>query len=48
MPTRQSKIEMSPGSSGETLSAGSAFRGQSYQIMGRNLIAGSIETFAKN
>ena len=35
-------------SSGEILSVGSAFRGQSYQIMGPNLTAGSIKTFAKN
>ena len=45
---RQSKIDMSPGSSGEILSVGSAFRGQSYHIMGRNSTAGFIETFAKN
>ena len=48
MPSHQSNIEMSPGSSGETLSVGSAFQNQSYQIMGRSLITGSIETFAKN
>ena len=48
MPSRQLKIEMSPGSSGKTLSTGSAFRDQSYQVMGRSLTVGSIETFAKN
>ena len=48
MPLRQSKIEMSPGSSGKTFSAGSAFRDQLYQIKGRSLTAGSIGTFAKN
>ena len=39
---------MSPDSFGRTLSADSAFRGQSYQIMGRSLTVGYIETFAKN
>ena len=48
MPLRQSKIEMSPGSSEKTLSAGSASRDQSYPIMGRSLTAGSIGTFAKS
>ena len=48
MPSRQLKIEISPGSFGKILSAGSAFRDQSYQIMGHSLTAGSIETFAKN
>ena len=48
MPSRQSKIEMSPGSSGKTLSAGSASRDQSYQIMGSSLTAGSIRTFSKS
>ena len=48
MPSRQSKIEMLLGSFGKTLSAGSASRDQSYQIMGRSLTAGSIKTFAKN
>ena len=48
MPLRQSKIEMSPGSPGKTLSAGSVSRDQSYLIMGRSLTAGPIGTFAKN
>ena len=48
MPSRQSKIEMLLGSSGKTLSAGSASRDQLYRIMGRSLTAGSIGTFAKN
>ena len=48
MPLRQSKIEMSPSSSGRTLSVGSASRDQSYPIMGSNLTAGSIGTFAKS
>ena len=46
MPLRQSKIEMSNGSSGRTLSAGSASRDQSYPIMGRSLTAESIGTFS--
>ena len=48
MPSRQLKIEMSPDSSGKTLSAGSVFRYQLNQIMGRSLTAGSIKIFAKN
>ena len=48
MSLRQSKIKMSHGSSGRTLSACSASRDQSYPIMVRSLIAGSIETFAKS
>ena len=48
MSSHQLKIEMSPGSSGKILSAGSAFRDQSCQIMGHSLTAGSIETYAKN
>ena len=48
MPSRQSKTEMLLGSSGKTLSAGLASRDQSYLIMGRSLIVGSIETFSKN
>ena len=48
MPLRQLRIEMSPGSSGKTLFVGSAFRDQSYQIMGCSLTAEFIETFAKN
>ena len=48
MPSRQSKIEMSPGSSGKTLSACSAFRDESYPIMGCSLTAGSIGTFDKS
>ena len=48
MPSRQLRIEMSPGSSGITLFVGSASRDQSYQIMGRSLTAEFIETFSKN
>ena len=48
MPLRQLKIEMSPGSSGTTLFVGSASQDQSYQIMGRSLTVGFIETFSKN
>ena len=48
MPSRQSKTEMLLGSSGKTLSVGSASRDQPYLIMGRSLTAKSIETFAKN
>ena len=48
MPSLQLKIEMSPSSSGETLSSGSASRDQSYLIMGRSLTAESIGTFAKS
>ena len=48
MPSRQLNIEMSPGSSGKTLSVILAFRDQSYQIMGRSLTAESIGTFSKN
>ena len=48
MPSRQLRIEMSPGSSGKILFIGSASRDQSYQIMDRSLTAGFIETFAKN
>ena len=48
MPLRQSKIEMSPGSSGKTLSAGSASRDQSYLIMGHSLTTGYIGTFSKS
>ena len=48
MPSRQSKTKMLLGSSGKTLSAGSASRDQSYPIMGHSLTVGSIETFAKN
>ena len=48
MLSRQSKIEMSPGSFGKTLSVGSESRDQSYPIMGRSFTAGSIGTFAKS
>ena len=48
MPSRQSNIEMLLGSSGKTLSAGSASQDQSYPITGYSLTAGSIETFAKS
>ena len=48
MPSRQSKIEMSPGSSEKTLSTGSVSRDQSYQIMGSSLTTGSIGTFSKS
>ena len=48
MPSRQSKIEMLHGSSGKTLSTGSASPDQSYPIMGRSLTAGSTGTFARN
>ena len=48
MPLRQSKIEMSPGSSGKTLFTGSASRDQSYLIMGHSLTSESIGTFAKS
>ena len=48
MPLRQLKIEMSPGSSEEISSTGSAFRDQSCQIMGHILTVGSIGTSSKN
>ena len=48
MPSRQSKIEMLLGLSRKTLFAGSAFRDQSYPIMGRSLIVESTGTFARN
>ena len=48
MPSRQLRIETSPGSSGKTLFVGSASRDQSYQIIGHNLTVGFIKTFAKN
>ena len=42
------KVDMLLGSSGKTLSAGSASRDQSYLIMGSSLTAGSIENFSRN
>ena len=48
MPLHQLKIEMSPGSSRNILSAGSAFRDQSCQIMDHSLTAESIETSTKD
>ena len=48
MLSRQSKIEMLLCLSRKTLSVGSASQDQSYPIMGRNLIAKSTRTFARN
>ena len=41
-------IKMLLGSSGKTLSVGSASRDQSYPIMGRSLTAGFTGTFSRN
>ena len=48
MLSRQSKIETSLGLSRKTLSTDSASRDQSFPITGRNLIAESTGTFARN